>query len=198
MLSEACLDALVALINEKPVTMGTKTFHPRSMREHEMVNAEKAAAVVLQEVGTSPKKRVLSDLVQHDDATGVETFGLQEVTEIVLIVSAKELRKGDEIINPKDVTDAILRKIDSIVKKRFNFTLATYNASVDMSRSFVYKDFTPFVQGDGYSRREMRVWIEHDTTWDLTGEEACPFGPATRQINFKMEGDDDYTIVMEE
>jgi len=203
MLSESCLDALMVLIHEKDVTIGTKTFQPRSIRNMEMVNAadaqnEKAATVVLTHVGTNPKKRVMSDLCAHDDTTGVETFGLQEVSEVVLSVSAKELRKGDDIVNPKDVTHAIMSNIDSIVKKKWNFTLALYNASIDMSKSFVYKDFTPFVQGDGRSKREMRIWIEHDTTWDLTDTGVTSFGPDTRQINFQMEGDEEYTIVQEE
>jgi len=203
MLSETCKNVIVDLLNQQVVTVSGKTLRPTSIRDSEFTPApnekspeEPPARVVVDFPITSKRTGYMSDIINFDNVTGVATFGVEEVSEVDIKIACKEVPKGKITINANTIAQAILSKIDSVLKKQLPFLMKTYHAGFDGKKGFSYRDNSRFVAADKRSELMMRFFLKHQASWDSTTEEVTTFGPPSYQINFKLDDEDQYTHVV--
>lgn len=196
LLAESIKKDLVDALHQQAFTVGGKTFNSESRRGfEEALRNEAISTISVEFVNDDVIPVSISNVIGRgsNDAVGTFTiFGHKVVTEVVIVVSAKEKTINSARVNPRLFVEAIIDVVKFRIRKYWERILADHKGSIDYSRPWSHGEISGLVSGEMRSRRVLRLWIKHEEAYTFVENDDLG-GYPTRGIFFdaKDEGNDD-------
>lgn len=182
MLPEECIGLLIEDLNGNSFSVthhGTmsKSFVSSSKRGGEFRKATKPSFKVFFRESRQGR-RSLANLRGKDGH--IYKFAQEKLIDCEIRIMAREERQGKNKINPRLVTEEMLKLALKRVTRHWRDILVQYGAFLGRDELFKDTDLTPYAQSEHMSYRLLKVPLTHEEIWQAVEDDHEPAGKITR------------------